>query len=105
MAAIQNARTAASQMNLNFASARNMIAMAGLNAANAVGVRLDNKLKDTVFDLSVGLVENQYLQGYALQDQYRRGLNLSVPQFGVAVASISSRPTPKAPRKVKKYKR
>lgn len=105
MSAIQNARTAASQMNLNFASARNMIAMAGLNAANAAGVRIDNKLKDTVFDLSVGLVENQYQQGYALQDQYRRGLNLSAPQYGAAVVSIASRPTPKAPRKAKKYKR
>lgn len=104
MAAIQNARTAASQMNLNFASARNMIAMAGLNAANAAGVRLDNKLKDTVFDLSVGLVENQYHQGYALQDQYRRGLNLSVPQYAVGLVSTSSHPTPKAPRKAKKYK-
>ena len=105
MAAIQNARTAASQMNLNFASARNMVAMAGLNAANAAGVRLDNKLKDSVFDLSVGLVENQYQQGYALQDQYRRGLNLSVPQYGAAVVSTASSPTPKAPRKAKKYKR
>lgn len=104
MSAIQNARTAASQMNLNFASARNLIAMAGLNAANAVGVRLDNKLKDTVFDLSVGLVENQYKQGYALQDQYRRGLNLSVPQYGLAVGSTASSPTPKPPRKAKKYK-
>lgn len=105
MAAIQNARTAASQMHLNNASARNMIAMAALNAANTSGVRLDNKLKDTVFDLSVGLVENQYQQGYALQDQYRRGLNLSVPQYGAAITSFASRPTPKAPRKAKKYKR
>lgn len=105
MAAIQNARTAASQMKLNFASARNMIAMAGLNAASAAGVRLDNKLKDTVFDLSVGLVENQYQQGYALQDQFRRGLNLSAPQYGAAVVSTASHPTPKAPRKAKKYKR
>lgn len=104
MVAIQNARTAASQMHLNNASARNMIAMAALNAANTAGVRLDNKLKDTVFDLSVGLVENQYLQGYALWDQYYRGLNLSLPQYGLAVASTSSRPTPKAPRKAKNYK-
>lgn len=105
MAAIQNARTAASQMNLNNASARNLIAMAALNAANTAGVHLDNKLKDTVFDLSVGLVENQYKQGYALQDQYRRGLNLSVPQYGAGVVSTASNPTPPAPRKAKKYKR
>lgn len=105
MAAIQNARTAASQMKLNYASARNMIAMAGLNALQAAGVRLDNKLKDTVFDLSVGMAENQYMQGYALQDQYSRGLNLSVPQYVTALNSVASQPTPKAPRKAKKYKR
>lgn len=105
MVAVQNARTAASQMHLNYASAKNMIAMAALNAANEAGVRLDNKLKDTVFDLSVGMAENQYQQGYALQDQYRRGLNLSVPQYAAGFASTASRPTPKAPRKAKKYKR
>lgn len=105
MVAIQNARTAASQMRLNNASARNMIAMAALNAANEAGVRLDNKLKDTVFDLSVGLVENQYQHGYALQDQARRGLNLSIPQMGAAVVSVGSKPTPPAPRKAKKYNR
>lgn len=104
LVALQNARTAASQMNLNFASARNMITMAGLNAANAAGVRLDNKLKDTVFDLSVGLVENQYKQGYALQDQYRRGLNLSPSQVGLGIYSKLRVPTPSAPRKAKKYK-
>lgn len=76
MAAIQNARTAASQMKLNFASARNMIAMAGLNAANAAGVRLDNKLKDTVFDLSVGLVENQYEQGLWTNEKSRLALDV-----------------------------
>lgn len=104
MVAIQNARTAASQMHLNNASARNMIAMAALNAANEAGVRIDTKLKDTVFDLSVGMAENQYLKGYAEQDQFRRGLNLSVPQFATAVASTVSRPTPKPPRKAKNYK-
>lgn len=104
MVAVQNARTAASQMHLNYASAKNMIAMAALNAASESGVRLDNKLKDTVFDLSVGMAENQYLQGYALQDQYRRGLNLSVPQYAAGVASTASHPSPKAPRKAKKYK-
>lgn len=83
MAAIQNARTAASQMNLNFASARNMIAMAGLNAANAAGVRVDNRLKNTVFDLSVGLVENQYEQGRADATQHIFGFNLPTAQWGV----------------------
>lgn len=76
MAAIQNARTAASQMRLNFASAKNMIAMAALNAANTAGVRLDNKLKDTVFDLSVGLVENQYEQGLWTNEKSRLGLDI-----------------------------
>ena len=61
MAAIQNARTAASQMRLNDASSRNMIAMAGLNAASAAGVRIDNRLKNDIFDLSVGKAENAYL--------------------------------------------
>lgn len=83
MAAIQNARTAASQMKLNFASARNMIAMAGLNAANAAGVRIDNRLKNTVFDLSVGLVENQYEQGRADATQHIFGFNLPEALWGV----------------------
>lgn len=103
MAAIQNARTAASQMKLNFASARNMIVMAGLSSAQAAGVRIDNKLKDTVFDLSVGLVENQYKQGYHLQDQYFRGLNLSPFQVGVGIYSQMRQSTPPPPRKAKKY--
>ena len=76
MAAIQNARTAASQMRLNFASARNMIAMAALNAANSAGVHLDNKLKDTVFDLSVGLVENEYEHGLWTNEKSRLGLDI-----------------------------
>lgn len=105
MVAIQNARTAASQMRLNNSASRNMIAMAALNAANAAGVHLDNKLKDAVFDLSVGISENQYQQGYALADQYRRGLNLSVPQYATGVASAASHPTPKPSRKARKYKR
>lgn len=83
MAAVQNARTAASQMNLNFASARNMIAMAGLNAAQSAGVRVDNRLKNTVFDLSVGLVENQYEQGRADATQHIFGFNLPPTQFGI----------------------
>ena len=104
-AALQNTLTMASQMHLNYAQAKSALAMAALNFANEQGIRLDNKLKDTVFDLSVGLVENQYKQGYALQDQYRRGLNLSVPQYGAGVVSTASKPTPPAPRKAKKYKR
>lgn len=76
MAAVQNARTAASQMSLNFASAKNMIAMAALNAANEAGVRLDNKLKDSVFDLSVGLAENKYEQGLWTNEKSRMGFDI-----------------------------
>lgn len=76
MVAIQNARTAASQMRLNDASARNMIALSALNAANEAGVRLDNKLKDAVFDLSVGLSENNYEQGLWQNEKSRMGFDI-----------------------------
>lgn len=93
MAAIQNARTAASQMQLNFASARNMIAMAGLNAAQAAGVRIDTKLKDTLFDLSVGLVENQYEQGLWTNEKSRIGFDTPMSNlpsaFAVGLSNIS----------------
>lgn len=104
-ATLQNVRTMVSQMHLNYAQAKSAYAMAALNYASEAGIRLDNKLKDSVFDLSVGMAENQYLKGYAEQDQYRRGLNLSVPQYGAAVVSQKSSPTPKPPRKAKKYKK
>lgn len=102
-ATLQNVRTMASQMHLNFAQAKSAFAMAALNYASANGIRIDNRLKDAVFDLSVGMAENQYLKGYAEQDQWRRGLNLSVPQYGAAIVSEKSSPTPKPPRKAKKY--
>lgn len=76
MAAVQNARTAASQMRLNLASAKNLITMAALNAANEAGVRLDNKLKNSVFDLSVGLVENNYEKGLWENEKSRLGLDI-----------------------------
>jgi hypothetical protein len=50
------------------------------------------------------MAENQYLKGYAEQDQFRRGLNLSVPAYGAAIVSQKSSPTPKPSRKAKKYK-
>lgn len=103
-ATLQNVRTMASQMHLNFAQAKSAYAMAALNFASANGVRIDNRLKDSIFDLSVGMAENQYLKGYAEQDQWRRGLNLSVPQYGAAIVSLKSSPTPKPLRKAKKYK-
>lgn len=104
-ATLQNVRTMVSQMHLNFAQAKSAYAMAALNYAQEAGVRINNRLQDSIFDLSVGMAENQYLKGYAEQDQYRRGLNLSVPQYGVAVSSQGSYPTPKPPRKAKKYKK
>lgn len=104
-ATLQNVRTMVSQMHLNNAQAKNAYAMAALNYAQEAGVRINNRLQDSIFDLSVGMAENQYLKGYAEQDQYRRGLNLSVPQYGAAVVSQGSYPTPKPPRKAKKYKK
>lgn len=103
-ATLQNVRTMASQMRLNFAQAKNAYAMAALNYAQENGIRINNKLQDSIFDLSVGMAENQYLKGYAEQDQYRRGLNLSAFQYGAALHSQSSIPTPKPPRKAKSYK-
>lgn len=78
MAAIQNARTAASQMHLNDASSRNMIALAGLNAASAVGVRIDNRLKNDIYDLSVGKAENEYEQGLWTNEKSRMGFDIPV---------------------------
>lgn len=104
-ATLQNVRTMVSQMHLNYAQAKNAYAMAALNFAQEAGVRINNRLQDSIFDLSVGMAENQYLKGYAEQDQWRRGLNLSVPQYGAAVVSQQSSPTPKPPRKAKKYKK
>lgn len=104
-ATLQNVRTMVSQMHLNYAQAKNAYAMAALNYAQEAGVRINNKLQDSIFDLSVGMAENQYLKGYAEQDQYRRGLNLSVAQYGAGLVSQGSYPTPKPPRKAKKYKK
>lgn len=103
-ATLQNVRTMVSQMHLNYAQAKNAYAMAALNYAQEAGVRINNRLQDSIFDLSVGMAENQYLKGYAEQDQYRRGLNLSVAQYGAGLVSQGSYPTPKPPRKAKKYK-
>lgn len=103
-ATLQNIRTMVSQMHMNYAQAKNAYAMAALNYAQENGVRINNRLQDSIFDLSVGMAENQYLKGYAEQDQWRRGLNLSVPQYGAAIVSQKSSPTPKPSRKAKKFK-
>lgn len=78
MAAIQNARTAASQMRLNDASSRNMIALAALNAASAAGVHIDNRLKNDIYDLSVGKAENEYEQGLWTNEKSRMGFDIPV---------------------------
>lgn len=104
-ATLQNIRTMVSQMHFNYAQAKNAYAMAALNYAHEAGVRINNRLQDSIFDLSVGMAENQYLKGYAEQDQWRRGLNLSVPQYGAAIVSEKSSPTPKPSRKAKNYKK
>lgn len=111
-ATLQNVLTMASQMHLNYAQAKSALAMAALNFAHEQGVRLDNKLKDSVFDLSVGLVENQYEKGRAEAGQYLGGYNLSTPNalvYGVGTGGrqLSGKertpfvPTPH--RKVKNY--
>ena len=79
-AVLQNTLTSASQMRMNDAAARNYVAMTALNWAQSNGVSLDNDLKDSVFDLSVGLVENQYEQGRADAAQHIFGFNLDKPQ-------------------------
>lgn len=99
-AVLQNTLTSASQMRMNDAAARNYVAMTALNWAQANGVSLDNDLKDSVFDLSVGLVENNYLKGYAEQDQYRRGYNLNPNMYGIALGTqaITKSSSPPAAR-------
>lgn len=75
-ATLQNVRTMVSQMHLNYAQAKNAYAMAALNYAHEAGVRLNNKLQDSIFDLSVGMAENQYEQGRADAAQHIFGFNL-----------------------------
>lgn len=105
-ATLQNVRTMASQMHLNYASARAAYATAILNFAQANGVRINNKLQDSIFDLSVGMAENQYQKGYAEADQYRRGLNLDTKNIAVGLASGLVFGGTKPPqRKAKNYKR
>ena len=105
-ATLQNVRTMVSQMHLNYAQAKNAYAMAALNYAQENGVRINNKLQDSIFDLSVGMAENQYHKGYAEADQYRRGLNLDIKNIGVGLASgVVFGGTKPPQRKAKNYKR
>lgn len=75
-ATLQNTLTMASQMHLNEAQAKSAVAMAALTFAQEHGINTDNKLKDTVFDLSVGLVENQYEKGLWQNEKSRMGFDI-----------------------------
>ena len=75
-ATLQNTLTMASQMHLNEAQAKSAVAMAALTYAQEHGIKTDNKLKDSVFDLSVGLVENQYEQGLWQNEKSRMGFDI-----------------------------
>lgn len=63
-ATLQNIRTMVSEMRLNYAQAKNAFAMAALNYANEAGLRIDNRLKDSTFDLSVKLAKNSVNSEY-----------------------------------------
>lgn len=58
-ATLQNVRTMVSQMHLNYAQAKSAYAMAALNYATEAGLRIDNRLKDSTFDLAVKMAGNQ----------------------------------------------
>lgn len=77
-ATLQNVRTMVSQMHLNYAQAKNAYAMAVLNYAQEAGVRLNNKLQDSIFDLSVGMAENKYEQGLWTNEKSRMGFDIPV---------------------------
>lgn len=75
-ATLQNVRTMVSQMHLNYAQAKNAYAMAALNYANEAGVRINNRLQDSIFDLSVGMAENNYEQGLWTNEKSRSGFDI-----------------------------
>lgn len=77
-ATLQNVRTMVSQMHLNYAQAKNAYAMAALNYAQEAGVRINNKLQDSIFDLSVGMAENNYEQGLWTNEKSRMGFDIPV---------------------------
>lgn len=77
-ATLQNVRTMVSQMHLNYAQAKNAYAMAALNYAQEAGVRINNRLQDSIFDLSVGMAENSYEQGLWTNEKSRMGFDIPV---------------------------
>lgn len=66
-ATLQNIQTMVSQMHLNYAQAKNAFAMAALNYASEAGLRIDNRLKDSTFDLAVKMAGNQVNTEYWTQ--------------------------------------
>lgn len=90
-ASLQNVRTMVSQMHLNYAQSKNAYAMAALNYAQEAGVRINNRLQDSIFDLSVGMAENNYQKGFFEKEQYAGGWNLGTVGQGVWQASRSAR--------------
>lgn len=90
-ATLQNIRTMVSQMHLNNAQAKNAYAMAILNYASANGIRIDNRLKDATFDLSVGMAENNYEKGLWTNEKSRMGFDIPVTNLpGGFVQGVSN---------------
>lgn len=90
-ATLQNVRTMVSQMHLNYAQAKNAYAMAALNYAQEAGVRINNKLQDSIFDLSVGMAENKYEQGLWTNEKSRMGFDIPVSNLpGGFVQGVSN---------------
>lgn len=81
-ATLQNIRTMVSEMHLNYAQAKNAFAMAALNYANESGIRIDNRLKDSTFDLSVKLAKNTVNSEY--WNQKNSKLNYIIGNQGYA---------------------
>lgn len=79
-ATLQNIRSMVSEMHLNYASAKNAFAMAALNYANEAGLRIDNRLKDSTFDLSVKLAKNTVNSEY--WNQKNAKLNYTIGNQG-----------------------
>nr|CDL65706.1 unnamed protein product [uncultured bacterium] len=79
-ATLQNIRTMVSEMGLNYAQAKNAFAMASLNYANEEGLRIDNRLKESTFDLSVKLAKNTVNSEY--WNQKNAQLNYSIGNQG-----------------------
>ena len=90
-ATLQNVRTMASQMHLNYAQAKNAYAMAALSYAQENGIRINNKLQDSIFDLSVGMAENNYEKGLWANEKSRMGFDIPVTNLpGGFVQGVSN---------------